>query len=188
MMENTKAASFKTDLSARTLWYDGDSTVNVDTLMNAILNGVSTDGLYVEELTTDIKQYNKSVLKSERIGIKENIRPLTYEWNIPEKYKTLDVYDYVGKKLLETGEVDTPDLMDKASRVADEMELYQKLGLIDVLRTLIYVINTLIENNIVWGVGRGSSVSSYVLYLIGVHDVDSFKYGLNIEEFLRTED
>ena len=68
------------------------------------------------------------------------------------------------------------------------MELYQKLGLIDILRTLIFVINTLIENNIVWGVGRGSSVSSYVLYLIGVHDVDSFQYGLNIEEFLRTEE
>lgn len=186
-MESTRAASFNTELANRTLWYDGDSTVTVDSLMRAIVNGNSTEGLFVSEMTPEIEQYNKNVLKSERIGIKEEIRPLSFEWNIPEEYKTLDVYEYVGRKLLETEEVDKPDLMNRAARVADEMELYQKLGLIDILRTLIFVINTLIENNIVWGVGRGSSVSSYVLYLIGVHDVDSFKYGLNIEEFLRTE-
>ena len=48
-----------------------------------------------------------------------------------------------------------------------------------------YIIDTLRENNIVWGVGRGSSVSSYMLYLIGVHKVDSIKYNLNINEFIR---
>jgi DNA polymerase III alpha subunit len=41
------------------------------------------------------------------------------------------------------------------------------------------------SNNIVWGVGRGSSVASYVLYLLGVHKVDSIKYGLDIREFLK---
>ena len=29
------------------------------------------------------------------------------------------------------------------------------------------------ENNIVWGVGRGSPVASYVLFLIGVHRINS---------------
>jgi len=41
------------------------------------------------------------------------------------------------------------------------------------------------KNNLVWGVGRGSSVSSYLLYLIGVHKVDSYKYRLDIKEFLK---
>jgi DNA polymerase III alpha subunit len=41
------------------------------------------------------------------------------------------------------------------------------------------------DNNIVWGVGRGSSVSSYVLYLLGVHRVNSLYYDLDIHEFLR---
>jgi DNA polymerase III alpha subunit len=41
------------------------------------------------------------------------------------------------------------------------------------------------ENNIVLGVGRGSSVASYVLYLLGVHRVDSLKYDLDIKEFLK---
>ena len=41
------------------------------------------------------------------------------------------------------------------------------------------------KNNIVWGVGRGSSVSSYVLFLMGVHKVDSMKYNLDIKDFLK---
>jgi DNA polymerase III alpha subunit len=40
-------------------------------------------------------------------------------------------------------------------------------------------------NNIIWGVGRGSSVASYVLYLLEVHRVDSMYYNLDIREFLR---
>ena len=41
------------------------------------------------------------------------------------------------------------------------------------------------QNNLIWGVGRGSSVASYVLYLLGVHRIDSLHYNLDIAEFLR---
>jgi len=186
-METTAAASLNTELADRVLWYDGDSTVTTDALMRAIVNGNSTQGLFVSELTPDITKYNRNFPKSEHIGVKENIKPLSFEWNIPEEYKDLNVLRYVATKLMEEIKTDDPELCPRAERVADELNLYESLGLMDVLRTLIFVINTLIENNVVWGVGRGSSVASYVLYLIGVHDVDSFKYGLNIEEFLRTE-
>ena len=50
---------------------------------------------------------------------------------------------------------------------------------------LIYLIDLMRTNNIVWGVGRGSSVSSYILYLIGVHKVNSILYKLDINDFLR---
>ena len=55
----------------------------------------------------------------------------------------------------------------------------------NVLKFLVYLIDIMRSNNIVWGVGRGSSVSSYVLYLLGVHKVDSIKYGLDITDFLK---
>ena len=42
------------------------------------------------------------------------------------------------------------------------------------------------KNNIVWGVGRGSSVASFVLFLIGVHKINSLYYDISIDEFLRT--
>jgi len=50
---------------------------------------------------------------------------------------------------------------------------------------MIYIVDMMRKNNLVWGVGRGSSVASYVLYLIGIHKIDSLKYNLNIEEFLK---
>jgi DNA polymerase III alpha subunit len=39
--------------------------------------------------------------------------------------------------------------------------------------------------NIVWGVGRGSSCSSYLLYLLGLHEVDVVKYDVDISDFIR---
>jgi DNA polymerase III alpha subunit len=55
----------------------------------------------------------------------------------------------------------------------------------DLLFYLKYLVDTLRENKVVWGVGRGSSVASYVLYLIGIHKIDSIKYDLDITEFLK---
>ena len=43
----------------------------------------------------------------------------------------------------------------------------------------------MVENRVIWGVGRGSSVASYVLYKLGIHRVDSMFYELDIDEFLR---
>jgi DNA polymerase III alpha subunit len=57
--------------------------------------------------------------------------------------------------------------------------------MLDLLRVLKYTVDTLKTNSIVWGVGRGSSVASYVLFLLGVHKIDSVKYNLDWREFLR---
>ncbi len=74
---------------------------------------------------------------------------------------------------------------EQRDRVSQELELYIKHGIYDVLHVMKYIVDTLRTNNIVWGVGRGSSVASYVLYLIGVHKIDSIKYNLPIEEFFK---
>jgi DNA polymerase III alpha subunit len=71
------------------------------------------------------------------------------------------------------------------ARVKTELILYKKLGLYKLLQFLIYLVDIMRENKIVWGVGRGSSVASYVLYLIGIHKINSLKYNLDINEFLR---
>ena len=59
--------------------------------------------------------------------------------------------------------------------------------MISMLKTMKYVVDTLRTNNVIWGVGRGSSVASYVLHIIGVHKIDSVKYNLPIEEFFKGE-
>jgi DNA polymerase III alpha subunit len=73
----------------------------------------------------------------------------------------------------------------QTNRVSEELELFIQHNMMDLLYYLKYLVDTMRENNIVWGVGRGSSVASYVLYLLGVHKVDSLKYELDIKEFLK---
>jgi DNA polymerase III alpha subunit len=74
---------------------------------------------------------------------------------------------------------------EQTARVNQELELFIKNDMYEVLHVMKYIVDTLRENNVVWGVGRGSSVSSYVLYLIGIHKIDSIKYKLPIEEFFK---
>ena len=101
---------------------------------------------------------------------------LQRNWRMPKEYKELDIAAYVLGLCKEEHEL---------QRVGEELILYQERNLFDLLRYLKYLIDTLRKNNIVWGVGRGSSVASYVLFLIGVHKIDSLYYNLNIDEFLK---
>jgi len=166
------------------LWFDGDSTVDAKEIINNVTNVNAVDDIFVESLTDEILQYNKLVPPAQAISVKGDVRKLTFEWNIPEEYKTLDVISYISDKLFEE-DGSLSDIALREQRCAAELKLYREMGLFDTLRALIYIMNTLVEYDIVWCVGRVSSVFSYVLYIIGVHDVDSFQYNLNIEDFLR---
>ena len=99
------------------------------------------------------------------------------EWFMPEEYKELDVYTFVMDKCR--------DGLKALDRVEEELAEFKARGMTDLLRYMIYLVDFMRENDIVWGVGRGSSVASYVLYLIGVHRIDSIKYNLDWREFLR---
>lgn len=70
------------------------------------------------------------------------------------------------------------------ARIAHEMSLFEGRGLVPMLRFLCFMVDRLRENSMWWGVGRGSSTSSFVLYLIGVHKINPLRYGLDIAEFL----
>ena len=74
---------------------------------------------------------------------------------------------------------------DQWFRVESELEEFSKRNLTDLLKFLIYLVDTARKNNIIYGVGRGSSIASYVLFLLGVHRIDSYKYNLDIKEFLK---
>ena len=102
-------------------------------------------------------------------------------WFMPDKYKKLDIVDY----LMEKARKKTHTL--HYLRTEAELGIYEKRGLFSLLRFLVYLVDTMKERNIVWGVGRGSSVASYVLFLIGIHKVDSVKYKLDFNEFLKGE-
>lgn len=96
-------------------------------------------------------------------------------WNIPNEYKTFDIEGFL------------VHICPKQhyQRLVDELQEYRARQMLDLLRWLKYFVDTCRKNNVVWGVGRGSSVASYVLFLIGVHKIDSIKYKLDWQEFLR---
>jgi|TARA_R110000744_G_scaffold64079_1_gene131955 DNA polymerase III alpha subunit len=105
------------------------------------------------------------------------------DFNIPQHYKDIDVEEYV-RRLIPNG-VDRTDNAATSQRVEMELSLYKARNLYSILQLMIYIVDMMRKNSLVWGVGRGSSVASYVLYLIGIHKIDSIKYNLNIEEFLK---
>ena len=100
-------------------------------------------------------------------------------WLMPDSYKQMDIAQWVLDQC--HGDVEL-------QRAAEELLLYQNLELFDMLRFCKYFVDTMRANNVVWGLGRGSSVASFVLFLIGVHKINSIYYGLDIEEFLKTKD
>jgi len=97
-------------------------------------------------------------------------------WHMPLEYQQLDIAELV---------IGMCDTEEKLQRVGHELLLYQERGLFDLLRYLKYLVDVMKNNRVIWGVGRGSSVASYVLYLLGVHRIDSMYYDLDAQEFLR---
>ena len=113
---------------------------------------------------------------SEGISVEEFDRTNQSNWHMPTEYKNLDIAEHILNLCKTDAEL---------QRVAHELLLYQEKQLFDLLKYLKYLVDTMKQNGIIWGVGRGSSVASYVLYLLEVHRVDSIYYDLNPEEFLR---
>jgi DNA polymerase III alpha subunit len=97
-------------------------------------------------------------------------------WYMPSEYKEMDIASWI----LAQCQTDT-----ELQRVGQELLLFQERNLFPLLCYCKYLVDTMRKHNIVWGVGRGSSVSSYVLFLIGIHKIDSLFYDLSIDEFLK---
>ena len=162
----------------------GRAILDSNDLLDVMYQGTAIDNLLAEQ--DIVEKYNSTLkkLKVQGDGLltPNEINQTEFDnsnqqnWYMPLHYKNLDVNEYVNN-LVKTDE--------EKSRVEEEMKLYNSFNLHNVLRFLIYLIDTMRAHGIVWGVGRGSSVASYVLYLIGVHKVNSIKYKLDIHEFLR---
>ena len=97
-------------------------------------------------------------------------------WYMPEQYRNMDIAEHVLSLCATEAEL---------QRCGQELMLFQERDLFDLLRYLVYLVDIMRENQLIWGVGRGSSVASFVLYKLGVHRIDSLYYELDPEEFLR---
>lgn len=101
------------------------------------------------------------------------------EWFIAQEMQGVDVRAFL-LSLCKTEE--------EIARINLEMDLYEERDLLPILRLMMYLVDHFRRNKVVWGVGRGSSVASYALFLIGLHKIDSLKFKLDIREFLKESD
>jgi DNA polymerase III alpha subunit len=160
--------------------------------------------IYSEQDLIDIymsnpeKSFTSSILVSEHIVFDDNLdldtvpnliahtvsdesidqfdQRLRNNWFIPKEYENFDIAKYV---------LDQCQNEEELQRAGKELLLYQERDMFILLKYLKYLVDTMRNNNIVWGVGRGSSVASFVLYLLGIHKINSLYYDLDIEEFLK---
>ena len=138
------------------------------------------------ESCEEIQKFNKSAeeLGTDKIrvyepldcGVEDFDHALQSEWFMPAQYQDLDVLQLC---------LDRCDSDEARDRVRDEYRGFEQRDMANLLRFLTYLVDFMRKEKIVWGVGRGSSVSSYILYLIGVHKIDPIQYGLDWHEFLR---
>jgi DNA polymerase III alpha subunit len=128
----------------------------------------------IKELYYEINPLNK--YKRLDIPIEEFDSNNQIDWFMPIEYKELDIVKWVLEQCKEDYEL---------QRVGEELLLYQDRNLLDLLRFLKYFVDTMRKHKVVWGVGRGSSTASYVLFLLQVHRINSIYYGLEITEFLK---
>jgi DNA polymerase III alpha subunit len=119
---------------------------------------------------------NYETLNDPTETLEEFDRRLQQNWHMPDSYKQLDIAQHI---------LDLCNSDAELQRCGHELLLYQERDLFNLLRFLKYLVDTMSEHRVIWGVGRGSSVASYVLYKLGVHRINSMFYELDVEEFLR---
>lgn len=98
------------------------------------------------------------------------------QWQMPIEYYEMDIAKWI---------LDQCKNEEELQRAGDELLKFHDRNMFPLLKYLKYLVDTMRRNNIVWGVGRGSSVASYVLYLIGIHRINSLFYELSVDEFLK---
>jgi DNA polymerase III alpha subunit len=134
-------------------------------------NEIKFDEVLELENAPELIQYNKLDMTVEQFDNNNQSN-----WLMPEQYKTMDIAQYILNQCQGEAEL---------QRAGEELLLFQERDMFVLLRYLKYLVDTMRTNNIVWGVGRGSSVASFVLFLLGIHRINSLYYDLSIDEFLK---
>jgi DNA polymerase III alpha subunit len=154
----------------------GELVYNIDDVVDLVMSEQNISGITVDHTVDhpdDVEFVNAT---DNSITVEEYDRANQQKWLMPDEYHDLDIAKHV---------IECCKTPEELQRVGHELLLYQERDLFNLLKYLKYLVDTLKDNNIIWGVGRGSSVASYVLYLLGVHRVNSMYYDLSPEEFLR---
>jgi DNA polymerase III alpha subunit len=142
------------------------------TISNALVDSpIEFNGFLSLENIPNLKQYTTSA-----ISLEEFDRLNQTKWHMPKEYYDFDIAKWVLDQCKNESEL---------QRAGDELIKFQERNMFVLLQYLKYLVDTMRKNKVVWGVGRGSSVASFVLFIIGIHRINSLYYDLSIDEFLK---
>jgi DNA polymerase III alpha subunit len=158
--------------------FDEQDLINQIMQGNRQLDGYCVDRSVDLATAADILEHMPAMIAHQDLDItvEEFDRGCQKKWHMPQSYQDLDIAELV-LSLCKTD--------DELQRCGQELLMYQERDLFNLLRYLKYLVDVMKDNQVIWGVGRGSSVASYVLYKLGVHRIDSLHYDLDPAEFLR---
>jgi DNA polymerase III alpha subunit len=151
----------------------GEIVYNIEDVVDLMMSEQNVSGITVDDTVKldDVMPETDISLSVDEYDLMNQ-----HNWLMPEEYKQIDIAQHV---------IDCCKTDAEIQRAGEELLMFQQRNLFNLLKYLKYLVDTMKTNNIIWGVGRGSSVASYVLYLLGVHRVDSMYYDLDPNEFLR---
>lgn len=98
-------------------------------------------------------------------------------WFTPQDYQDIDLDQYVLSRCKND---------QQKQRAQQELTIINDLNVGHIFKHLIYLVNLWRSRNLVWGIGRGSSVSCFVLYVIGLNKINPLDYDLDYKEFFKT--
>lgn len=160
----------------------GNPVFNERDLFHALYSGHELPKVMFVDSTPETKSLETTMetsfwepLDYTDITVEEYDLAMQSDWQMPSAYKNMDIEDFLVSQCPK----------ENYQRLIDELAAFKDRNMLDLLRWMKYFVDTCNDRGVVWGVGRGSSVSSYVLYLIGVHCIDPIEYNLDWREFLR---
>lgn len=178
--------TLKSALKDRQLRFDGVSEIEPGQLARFLLLGIPASKLRVTAETPEMGEFNAQVSEQDQLKL-AGAEPVNLDmsWQLPVAYQNLDLQEYMAERFEVFCPASyTPKLIEQAiDRIAFELHEVEARGMVEFMQTVIYIIDQLRAHDVVWGVGRGSSCASYLLFLIGLHVVDCVTMDVSPLEF-----
>lgn len=171
------------DLGDRQIFDDGTVLLREPAAVEALYAGKDITAAWLSS-SEDVELHNHSVRLldstldqlSTADGPMLGDRDWYHHWQTPEPYASMDMTEFCVARCATEAEIE---------RACEELLMFAERDMLPVLRHLVWMVDDMRSRGVVWGVGRGSSVSSFVLHIIGINRINPLQYDLDIGEFLK---
>jgi DNA polymerase III alpha subunit len=185
-MESLSRHSFNTKLNDRTLWADGASSYSTVQLQNYFLNGsFDLEHVFIDEIDGELKNFIK--FSGIDLQVKYKNKDLDTAWNFSDSIKNIEMENIIVQRLTEYINENPKNKEEAIKRVLDELDEFKAKNLLSLIILVHYIVDQFTKNNVVWGVGRGSSCACFIFYLLKLHMVDCITFDIPMSEFFRKE-